>query len=143
MTDFDPTVFGPPTLRVGTAEREQAAEALGKHFAAGRLDVDEYDDRVGRAYAAKTADELAVLFTDLPRPLPPPAHPVTAAPLRQHPRTLLPVVVVAALVLATAAVVTTHIVPFFVFPVLFFLFFRGRRGFGPGYRGWARRHYRM
>jgi hypothetical protein len=143
MTDFDPTVFGPPTLRVGTAERERAAGALGEHFAAGRLDVDEYDERVGRAYAAKTADELAVLFTDLPRPLPPPAQPVAATPPRQHPRTLLPVAVVAALVFATLVVMTTHFVPFFVFAVLFFVFFRRRRGFGPGYRGRARQHYRM
>lgn len=71
MTDFSPAVFGPPAVRVGTAEREQAAEALGRHFAAGRLDLDEYDDRVGRAYAAKTTDELTILFADLPNRHPP------------------------------------------------------------------------
>ncbi|MFD6157931.1 DUF1707 domain-containing protein [Nocardia sp. NPDC060256] len=136
MTDFDPTVFGPPTLRVGTAERERAAEMLGKHFAAGRLDVDEYDERVGRAYTAKTADELAVLFTDLPSPAPP----VTATPPAGRPWRLLPVAVVAALVFATVVVVTTHFVPFFVFPLLFFALVRNGRGFRPGYRGGARRY---
>ncbi|MGW4533147.1 DUF1707 SHOCT-like domain-containing protein [Nocardia sp. NPDC004340] len=130
MTDFDPAVYGPPTVRVGTAEREQAAAALGEHFAAGRLDLDEYDDRVGRAYAAKTAGELAVLFGDLPRPQPP-APQVQAAP--PAPRRALPLVPVGAgalVALALVFAIVTHIFPFFLFPVLFFVFARGRRGYG-------------
>lgn len=88
---------------------------------------------MGRAYAAKTADELVVLFTDLPRP-------AAGKASRAQPRTLLPVAVIAVLVFATAVVVATHIVPFFVFPVLFFLFIRGHHGFG---HGRARRRYQM
>ncbi|MEU7141677.1 DUF1707 domain-containing protein [Nocardia sp. NPDC046473] len=107
---------------------------------ASRFQADEYDERVGRAYPAETADELAVLFTDLPRPLPPPAPPVTATPPAGRPWRLLLVAVVAALVFATVVVVTTHFVPFFVFPQLFFALFRNRRGFRPGYRGGARRY---
>lgn len=133
MTDFDPAVFGAANVRVGTAERERAAAALGEHFAAGRLDIDEFDERVGRAYAAKTAGELVVLFTDLPRP-------VAAKASRAQPRTLLPVAVIAVLLFATAVVVATHIVPFLVFPLLFFLFIRGHHGFR---HGRARRRYQM
>lgn len=29
--------------RIGDAERQEAMDALGKHFTAGRLDVTEYD----------------------------------------------------------------------------------------------------
>ncbi|MEU6564686.1 DUF1707 SHOCT-like domain-containing protein [Nocardia nova] len=133
MTDFDPAVFGPPTVRIGTAERERAAAALGDHFAAGRLDVDEYDERVRRAYTAKTSGDLAVLFEDLPRPQPaPPAAP----PVRRRPQPWIPAAVLAAIVLGVVVVATTHMVPFFIFPVLFFLFIRTRGRFGPpGYGG--------
>ena len=137
MTDFDPAVFGLPTVRVGTAEREQAAAALGEHFAAGRLDLDEYDDRVSRAYAAKTAGELVALFEDLPRPQPAPA---AAPPTPRRRQPWIPAAVLAAIVLGVAVVATTHMVPFFVFPVLFFLVIRMRGGFGPP--GFGGRRYR-
>ncbi|MGW5111325.1 DUF1707 SHOCT-like domain-containing protein [Nocardia sp. NPDC004123] len=134
MTDFDPAVYGPSTVRVGTAEREQAAAALGEHFAAGRLDIAEYDERVGRAYAAKTAGELAVLFGDLPRPQRP-APQIPAPP--PAPRRALPVAPIGAAVLLLfmiAFAATTHFFPFFLFPVLFFVFARGRYGYrGPRY----------
>ncbi|NKY44341.1 DUF1707 domain-containing protein [Nocardia cerradoensis] len=128
-------MFGSPSVRVGTAEREQAAAALGDHFAAGRLELDEYDERVSRAYAAKTAADLIVLFTDLPRPQPaPPARP-QRAPRRARP--VFPALLLAAVVVAVVIVATTHMIPFFVFPALFFLFIHHRRGYGP------RRHYRV
>ncbi|WP_067563604.1 DUF1707 SHOCT-like domain-containing protein [Nocardia acidivorans] len=136
MSDFSPAVFGPPALRVGTAEREQAAEALGKHFAAGRLDVDEYDERVARAYAAKTTEDLSVLFTDLPRSAP--LRAVPAAP-RRSPRAFVPAAIIGVLIVAVGLAATTHIFPFFIVPLFFFLFLRSRRGFGPSY---GHRHYR-
>jgi hypothetical protein len=40
-------------------------------MADGRLTVEEYEERVGRAYAARTYGELAQLTTDLPAPAPP------------------------------------------------------------------------
>ena len=55
-------------LRVGDAERQQAVSALGDHFAAGRLDQDEYDTRVQAAYASRTRVDLQGLFGDLPEP---------------------------------------------------------------------------
>ena len=57
-------------LRISDAEREAAVSALGEHFAAGRLTREEYDERSERAYAARTAAEVAPLFTDLPAPHP-------------------------------------------------------------------------
>jgi hypothetical protein len=143
MAESDSAGFGAfaasGALRIGTAEREQAAASLAEHFAAGRLDVEEYDDRVARAYAAKTTADLAVLFSDLPRPMPAPAPTPPVAPVRP-PRSLLPVAVFAAVVLVVVLAVTVHMVPFFVFPVLFFVLVRGRRGWGRQYRG--RRYYR-
>jgi hypothetical protein len=55
-----------PSVRIGNAERDRAADLLGEHFRAGRLDVHEYDERITAAYAAKTDDDLAPLFADLP-----------------------------------------------------------------------------
>lgn len=56
-----------PPLRIGDAEREAAVRELGEHYAAGRLDAAEYEERTTAAYAARTADDLAPLFADLPR----------------------------------------------------------------------------
>src|SRR5271167_313044 len=52
-------------LRVSDAEREAVADQLAEHFAAGRLDQAEFDDRVGRAMSAKTRGDLSGLFADL------------------------------------------------------------------------------
>ena len=58
-----------PEMRIGDAEREAAVEALGEHFAAGRLTKDEYDERAAVAWAARTNSDLWPLFLDLPRPV--------------------------------------------------------------------------
>lgn len=55
-----------PQLRIGDAEREQAAAALGEHFAAGRLSAEEHGDRLDRVWAARTRADLAPVFGDLP-----------------------------------------------------------------------------
>ncbi len=52
-------------LRVSDAEREAVTDQLAEHFAAGRLDQAEFDDRVGRAMSAKTRADLRGLFADL------------------------------------------------------------------------------
>jgi Domain of unknown function (DUF1707)/Cell wall-active antibiotics response 4TMS YvqF len=54
------------SLRVSDAERDTTLRALGDHAAAGRLTLDELEDRAGQALAAKTRGELAVLTSDLP-----------------------------------------------------------------------------
>jgi len=53
-------------LRAADTDRTAVATALGEHMAAGRLTLEEYDERVARAYAAKTYGELAELTADLP-----------------------------------------------------------------------------
>lgn len=55
-----------PSVRIGTAERERAADLLGEHFRAGRLDMHEYDERITAAFAARTQEDLKPLFADLP-----------------------------------------------------------------------------
>ncbi|SEF25297.1 TM2 domain-containing protein [Amycolatopsis pretoriensis] len=57
-------------LRVGTAEREEAARLLADHFGMGRITPDEYETRVTDAYAATTLGDLRPLFRDLPPPHP-------------------------------------------------------------------------
>jgi hypothetical protein len=59
-----------PDLLASDAERERAAETLRAHAADGRLDHDELEDRLGRAYGARTRGELAPLLADLPAPAP-------------------------------------------------------------------------
>ena len=58
----------PRPIRIGHDDRERAVRALGDHFSQGRLDPDEFEDRVARAYAARTTTDLDVLFADLPHP---------------------------------------------------------------------------
>jgi hypothetical protein len=60
-------------LRAADADRAAVADVLGASLSAGRLTVAEYDDRLARAYAARTYGELAELTTDLPTTAPRPA----------------------------------------------------------------------
>ena len=53
-------------MRASEAEREAAVSELRGHAAAGRLDVDELEQRVGAAFVARTREELADLSRDLP-----------------------------------------------------------------------------
>ncbi len=59
-----------PQLRASDHDREQAAAAIREHYAAGRLDSTEFEERVQAAYSARTQSELSALSADLP-PLPP------------------------------------------------------------------------
>ncbi len=53
-------------LRVSDAERQSVTDRLSEHFAAGRLDQAEFDERVSQAMNAKTRGDLSGLFADLP-----------------------------------------------------------------------------
>jgi DUF1707 SHOCT-like domain len=53
-------------MRVSDAEREAAAAELREHFASGRLNQDELDERLAAVFSAKTRGDLNALFTDLP-----------------------------------------------------------------------------
>jgi Domain of unknown function (DUF1707) len=71
--------YADQNIRVSDAERNAVAEQLGAHYADGRLDQAEFDERISRAMAAKTRGDLAGLFDDLPDPGPAGA-PGTAGP---------------------------------------------------------------
>ncbi|KPC69602.1 hypothetical protein ADL27_54005, partial [Streptomyces sp. NRRL F-6602] len=53
-------------LRVSHEERDAVVERLRDAAGDGRLDIDELEERVGRALTAKTYGELAPLTADLP-----------------------------------------------------------------------------
>ena len=55
-----------PSLRAGDADREAIAERLRKSHAEGRLDVQEFQERLDGCYNAKTVGELEQLVNDLP-----------------------------------------------------------------------------
>jgi hypothetical protein len=55
-----------PDLRASDADREHVAEVLRHAAGEGRLTVDELDERIDRAFTARTQGELAELTTDLP-----------------------------------------------------------------------------
>ncbi len=66
---FSPLFGGPAAdqhMRVSDAERQEVADRLAEHFASGRLDQSEFDERVSRAMSAKTRADLSGLFDDLP-----------------------------------------------------------------------------
>ncbi|MGH9229921.1 MAG: DUF1707 SHOCT-like domain-containing protein [Acidimicrobiales bacterium] len=65
-----------PDLRVSQAERDEVVAALAGHFADGRLTVEEYEERVEVALAARTGRDFEPLLADLPAadPLPTPAR---------------------------------------------------------------------
>ncbi|MCF6735806.1 DUF1707 domain-containing protein [Blastococcus sp. KM273129] len=67
-----------PHLRAADSDRAAVASTLGRAMSEGRLTVAEYDDRLARAYAARTFGELAELTADLPAAPPRPA-PVRSA----------------------------------------------------------------
>ncbi|HZD70296.1 MAG TPA: DUF1707 domain-containing protein [Actinomycetes bacterium] len=58
-------------LRASDADREQIVSVLRQHHAEGRLTVEEFTERMQRAFSARTFGELDPLTRDLP-PLPPP-----------------------------------------------------------------------
>jgi hypothetical protein len=68
-----------PAVRASDADRERTVELLRRHSVEGRLTLEEFADRMGRAYEAKTQDELEQLMRDLPAQ--------TAAPARRARRT--------------------------------------------------------
>ena len=72
-----------PAWLAASADRERAVGVLRAGFTEGRLSQDELDERVARAYAARTYGDLWALTSDLPAgPFAPPYGPVAVLP--QH-----------------------------------------------------------
>jgi hypothetical protein len=120
--DYGGTQAGYGHLRASHADRERAIDVLKAAFAEGRLDQDEYADRVGRVYASRTYADLAALTFDLPvgplgtllpqaQALPEPYRPRGPAyrTTRAHPPVVVAVLVAA---LVAAAADPLIIVPF-------------------------------
>ncbi|MEY9993519.1 hypothetical protein ABIE67_005551 [Streptomyces sp. V4I8] len=72
--------LGSPAMLASHADRERAVDVLRAGFGEGRLDKSEFDQRIERAYTARTVGDLALLVADLPQgPMPQPA-PFTPVP---------------------------------------------------------------
>lgn len=62
-------MLDPSLVRVGDVDRDECVDRLQSHFVAGRLEQEEFEDRVAKALVARTAGELDVLDADC-RPTP-------------------------------------------------------------------------
>jgi hypothetical protein len=99
----DPSV----QMKASDADRDAVLSELSEHFQAGRLTAGEFEDRTGRALAARTWGELRDLMQDLPASPAGPHVAVTTAtgapPQRSAGRTLLaPIAVLAGIGIAVA-----------------------------------------
>jgi Domain of unknown function (DUF1707) len=105
------------SLRAGDGDREAFAAILREQHLDGRLDSDEFQERLDACMAAKTYADLDRLVTDLPGGEPPAARP---AGHRWHPWPfpLLPLVLIAAIVAGTGH----HL--WFLIPLLAFFVIR-------------------
>jgi hypothetical protein len=121
--------------RVGDADRNRTADLLKEAHAAGYLSLEEVDERLGTALAARTRGELDRLVADLPpewRASQGHARPPAGPPRRQRPAPppelawLLPLVVILAALVVFALL--TRGVWFFPWPLLWIFLFFGRRG---------------
>src|SRR3989442_10210642 len=120
-------------LRVGDSEREAVGEVLRQQHVDGRLDSDEFQQRLERCLVAKTYAELDELVADFPSPEAEQGRAGRAWGWR--PFALLPLALIAAIALSGG-----HLI-WLVFPLFFFLVVRPLvwRSWGGGYgRGvWA------
>jgi hypothetical protein len=75
-------------MRVSDSDREQAADVLREAAGHGRISMDELDERLELAYAAKTYADLAAVTRDLPGPAqaPGPVQPAMAGRIGGTPR---------------------------------------------------------
>jgi hypothetical protein len=55
-----------PNVRASDADRDETGERLRRHHAEGRIDPEEFQERIDRCYQAKTIGELRQLVSDLP-----------------------------------------------------------------------------
>jgi hypothetical protein len=114
MTDF---ASSPGSVRVGDRERTEAAERLSAHAAAGRLGIDELEERLERANAAVFARDLAALEADLP------GRRDSARPRVRPPFPLIPIAALLVAAVALSVVVGHPVAPLFLFAAL--LWWRG------------------
>ncbi len=155
-----------PRMRAGHSDRQAAVDTLTRHFTDGRLAPDEFEERVGKAYAATHLDELPELLADLPEKQQRPAYgpgagwpgpdrsgpygpagrpgpwpgPVGRPQFRRAPRILAAFVLLA--LLFSISAVTHGVFPFpliWIAIVLLFISGRARRRRWAEYDGYNRR----
>ena len=85
-------------LRASDDDRHRVVAELHRHTTAGRLTLDEFSERAGAVWAARTLGDLATLTRDLPA-LPDPVAAGGADPIGHGRRELLVLFAVAALTL--------------------------------------------
>src|SRR5258707_4242505 len=56
----------PNLIRASDQDRDRTANVLREHHAVGRLDAEEFNERLDQAFSAKTMGELEALTADLP-----------------------------------------------------------------------------
>jgi len=95
-----------PALRASDDDRDTVLQALERHLAAGRLTLDEFDQRSTAALGAVTLDELAPLTSDLPPLLREPARPVE--PTRHTPHLALIFLIAFVTLAALVAMMLLH-----------------------------------
>lgn len=71
-----------PEVRASDAERKAVVDELTRHCGEGRLTLEETEERIAAAWAARTVADLTTLLSDLPRPRKGPSGP----PARMHER---------------------------------------------------------
>ena len=104
----------PAEMRASDSDRDAVVSDLSKHLQAGRLTAGEFDERMGRALAARTWGELRDLLADLPAtrlaPQAPAARSFSAQPRPLSGRCAPPLIaVLAGIGIATAVLVdVTH-----------------------------------
>ena len=79
-------------MRASDQDRQQVVDLLCGALEDGRLRMDEYVDRMGRAYQAATYGDLVPLYADLPAagPPAPSTAQAVAAPAATFPATTFP-----------------------------------------------------
>ncbi len=77
-------------VRASDADRERVAERLRAASAEGRLTADEHEERLERAFSARTDAELEPLVSDLPE-VRTPRRPPRRGPDRDHQRAYIAV----------------------------------------------------
>ena len=72
-------------VRVGDADRDAVAAQLREHYADGRLTLEELNERLDQAFAAKTKADLNTVMRDLPQAVQPAAGMPYGGTARQGP----------------------------------------------------------
>ena len=132
---------GASGYRAGDADRNRTAELLKEAHAAGYLTLEETDERLGAALAARTRGELDRLVADLPpewRASQDGGRRAAGPPPRQRPSLpdevvwLVPLVIVITGVLLLAILTRGYLFPWPLLWIFFFAFGRrGRAGWRP------------